>query len=73
MPIAASLLEVLGERLGLVAVDLDVEEVRLVDPVAGLVLLAAVDGEPELEHGRAGRHVTELGVAGQASHEGRRD
>ena len=68
-PIRPPLLEVLGERLGLSAVHLDVEEVRLVHPVPRLVLLAAVDGQAELEHGGAGRDVPELGVAGQSSDE----
>jgi hypothetical protein len=61
---------VLGEHLGLVPEDLHVEEVRLVRPVAGVVLLAAVAGDAELEDRSSGREVAQLGVARQASHEG---
>jgi len=46
----AALREVVREHLGLRAEDLHVEEVRLVDPVAGLILLAPVHGEPEVQH-----------------------
>ena len=51
----APLGEMLRQHLGLVAEDLHVEEVRLVHPLATRVLLAAVDGEAELQHGAPGR------------------
>jgi hypothetical protein len=61
---------VLGKHLGLVSEHLHVEEVRLVGPVAGLVLLAAVAGDAELEDRRPRWKVAELRVARQAPHEG---
>jgi hypothetical protein len=60
----------LVERVGLIAEHLHVEEVRLVDPVAGIVLLPAVDGHSQLEHCGPGRQMPQLGIAGQATNDG---
>src|SRR5581483_10479531 len=61
----ASLRQVLGAALRLVAPDGHVEVVGLVDPLAGLVLPARVDGEPQLADRRAAARAPELGVLGQ--------
>src|SRR5262245_50337736 len=66
---AAALGEMLGQHLRLVTEDLDVEEVRLVGPVPGFVLLTPVDRQTELKDGRAGRKMTKLRVAGEAADE----
>src|SRR5262249_13431538 len=56
--------QVLRAALALVAPDGDVEVVRLVRPLAGrAVLLARVDGDPQLADGGAARRVAQLGVA----------
>src|SRR5205085_2537271 len=66
----AALGEELGAGLALVAPDRDVEVVRLVAPLAGLVvLLAGVDRDPELADGVPARGVPELGIPGQVAHE----
>src|SRR4051812_11390591 len=49
---AAALLEVLSAVLALRAPDGHVEVVRLVDPLAGSVLAAGVDGDPQLANRR---------------------
>src|SRR5581483_2534262 len=61
----ASLRQVLGAALRLVAPDGHVEVVGLVDPLAGLVLPARVDGEPQLADRRAAARAPALGVLGQ--------
>src|SRR5262249_17192764 len=61
-----TLREVLRAVLTLVAPDGDVEVVRLLRPLAGLVVLAAgVDGEAQTADRHAARRVPQLGVAGQ--------
>src|SRR3954447_16074972 len=60
----AALREVLRAALGLVAPDRDVEVVRLVDPLAGLVLAPRVHGDPQLAE-RAARCGPQLRVLRQ--------
>src|SRR4051795_11227973 len=64
---AAALLEVLGAVLALRAPDRHVEVVGLVDPLAGSVLAAAVDGDPQLADGRPAGGGTELRILGEVS------
>src|SRR5947209_13657130 len=65
----AALAQVLRARLGLVAEDRHVEVVGLVDPLAGLVAAAAVDGDAQAaDCGAAGR-VPELGILRQVPDE----
>src|SRR6185437_9048908 len=65
----AALAEVLRARLGLVAEDRHVEVVGLVDPLAGLVAAATVDGDAQAaDRGAAGR-VPELGILRQVPDE----
>src|SRR5438552_6920792 len=65
-----ALREVLRAALRLVAEHGDVEVVRLVAPLAGrIVLLARVDGDPELADGRPVRGRPELGVLRQVPDE----
>src|SRR5205807_1964666 len=45
----------------------DVEVVGLVDPLAGAVLLAGVDGDAQLADGGAARRLPQLRVAGQVA------
>src|SRR3954447_12886119 len=59
----AALLEVGRAVLALLAPDRDVEVVRLVDPLAGSVLAARVDGDPQLADGRPAGDGAELRVA----------
>ena len=65
----AALGEVLRAALGLVAQDGDAEVVRLVGPLAGLVLAAAVHGDAQAADGGAARRVPQLGVARQVADE----
>src|SRR5262249_42556559 len=66
----AALREVLRAVLALVAPDGHVEVVRLLGPLAGLVVLATrVDGDAEAADGHAARRVPQLGVAGQVPHQ----
>src|SRR6266511_2174486 len=66
----AALGEVLGAALALVSPDRDVEVVRLVAPLAGgRVLLARIDGEPELADRRVARRVPQLRVLRQVPDE----
>src|SRR5579871_540709 len=64
-----ALAQILGAALRLVAEDRDTEEVRLVDPVAGLVAAPAVDGDAEVADGRAAGRVAQFGVARQVADE----
>src|SRR6187549_2245539 len=57
--------EVVGAVLALGAPDGDVEVVRLVDPVAALVLAPAVDRHAQLADRGAARRAAQLGVSGQ--------
>src|SRR5207237_1037712 len=61
----AALGEVLRATLALVAPDRDVEVVGLVAPVSLRVLLARVDGDPQLADGRAAGGVPQLGILRQ--------
>src|SRR5712691_6557990 len=65
----APLREVLRAALGLVPDHRDAAVVRLVDPLARLVLAPAVQGQAEAAHGGAAGRVAELGVAGQVADE----
>src|SRR5206468_12317782 len=65
----AALGEVLRAALALVAPDGDVEVVGLVAPVSLRILLAGVDGEPQLADRGAGRCVSQLRILGQVSHD----
>jgi len=60
---------VLRKHLGLIAEDLDVEEVGLVRPVVGVVFLSTVDCQAHLENCGSRRKMPELGVAGEAPNE----
>src|SRR5207244_2695256 len=68
-PHGAALGEVLRATLALVAPDRHVEVVGLVSPVALRILLAGVDGTPELADGRAARGVPQLGVLREVADE----
>ena len=65
MPTGRPFDEVLRAALRLVAPDRDVEVVRLVDPLPGLVLAPGVDGDPQLADRRAAAGGPELWVLGQ--------
>src|SRR5262249_28415859 len=64
-PDRAALREVLRAALRLVPPDGDVEVVRLVDPLAGLVLPARVDRDPQLADRGATARAPQLRVLGQ--------
>src|SRR5262245_25696285 len=64
-PDRAALREVLRAALRLVSPDGDVEVVRLVDPLAGLVLPACVDRDPQLADRGAPARAPQLRVLGQ--------
>src|SRR6266536_1223665 len=55
----------LAASLALIAPDRDVEVVGLVAPVPLRVLLARIDGDPQLADGGAARGVPQLGIPGQ--------
>src|SRR6185437_3432514 len=65
----ATLLEVLGAVLALRAPHGDVEEIGLVDPIAGLVTPACVHGKPEAAHRRPAGCAAQLGVAREVARE----
>jgi len=60
----AALRQMIVESVCLVAKHFDVEEVRLVDPVAAFVLLSTVDRDAQLEHCRPGGQMSKLRVPG---------
>jgi hypothetical protein len=52
------------ESVCLIAKHFDIEEVRLVDPVAAFVLLSTVDSDTQLEHCRPGRQMSKFRIPG---------
>src|SRR6185437_6803837 len=66
---ASSLREMHVQGVSLVAEHLDVEEIGLVDPVPGVVLLATVHCDSELEDSGTRWEVSQLGVTCQTSHD----
>src|SRR4051794_6614990 len=65
----APLRQVVRAVLALGAPHCDVEEVRLLDPVARGVLAARVGGDPQAAHRRAARRGAQLGVAREVAGE----